>query len=212
MTSPPPRSAEASTADQLRALAATWAVAAVLPLPVLVATAPPANAFMACVYLGLASAWLVAEFGRTNGLPTATGPWGARTRAVLVVLSANVALFTASGLASDIHTHIPLPLMAALSALPAVGILPWIVRRVRDPYAAIILGSALLLAVKLAACVVARLVYGPDFVERGYVAADWRTAKLMISLFWAATTLLSLGLLIADYRICRALSRVTSAD
>jgi len=37
-------------------------------------------------------------------------------------------------------------------------------------------------------------------MAQGYVAADWRTAKLMITLFWSFSTLLSLGLFLADYK------------
>jgi hypothetical protein len=44
---------------------------------------------------------------------------------------------------------------------------------------------------KLAACVAARVAYGPGFIEQGYVAADWRTAKLMISLFWGQVVAMS---------------------
>ena len=68
----------------------------------------------------------------------------------------------------------------------------------------------LVLAAKLAACVVARIVYGPDYIERGYVSADWRSAKLMISLFWSFSTLLSLGLLLAEYRSCKRARRAES--
>ncbi|HZN69387.1 MAG TPA: hypothetical protein VFB66_29195, partial [Tepidisphaeraceae bacterium] len=64
----------------------------------------------------------------------------------------------------------------------------------------IVFGAMLVLAAKLAACVVARIVYGPDYIAQGYVAADWRSAKLMISLFWTYSTLLSLVLFVADYR------------
>jgi hypothetical protein len=62
----------------------------------------------------------------------------------------------------------------------------------------IILGAMIVSSVKLAACVVARFVYGPDYVEQGYVAADWRTAKLMLTLFWIGHPLLSLGLLVGE--------------
>jgi multisubunit Na+/H+ antiporter MnhF subunit len=63
--------------------------------------------------------------------------------------------------------------------------------RLRDPFKAMVLSAFILMAAKLAACVVARFVYGPDFMERGYVAADWRTAKLMISLTWSTITVIS---------------------
>jgi hypothetical protein len=94
--------------------------------------------------------------------------------------------------------------MAVLSAIPAIGIVPWMLRRVHHYYASIILAAALVLTAKLAACVVARVVNGPDYIERGYVAADWRSAKLMISLFWTFSTLLSLGFLVAE---CRSYKR-----
>jgi hypothetical protein len=192
-----------SAANELRAMAVTWAVAGILPLPVLVATDPATIGGIACLYLGLASGWLAAEFVRCGGMPESAGAWRARTLAVATAVAVNVALFIAFGVAAGVQTRFPFPLMAALSAIPAVGMLPWFLRRVRHPYASIVLAAVLLLAAKLAACVVARMVYGPDFVERGYVAADWRSAKLMISLFWSFSTLLSVGLLLADYRSCK---------
>jgi hypothetical protein len=75
------------------------------------------------------------------------------------------------------------------------------------PYAAIIFSGFLVFGCKLAGCVVARLVYGPDYIAQGYVAADWRTAKLMITLLWSFSTLLSLGLFLADYRSCKRRER-----
>jgi hypothetical protein len=197
----------ASLANELRSMALTWAVAAALPLPVLVATNPASSADISCLYLGLANAWLVTEFHRSMGLPESPGAWRARTLAIATSAIGNVAVFVTFGVAAGVQTHFPFPLMALLSAAPAVGILPWMLRRVRHPFAAIILGAALVFAAKLASCVVARIVYGPDYLERGYVAGDWRTAKLMISLFWSFSTLLSLGLLLADYHACRRASR-----
>jgi hypothetical protein len=80
-----------------------------------------------------------------------------------------------------------------------------------DPYAAIIFSGFLIFTCKLAGCVVARVVYGPDYIAQGYVAADWRTAKLMITLLWSFSTLLSLGLLLADYRYCIRENHVPAA-
>jgi hypothetical protein len=56
------------------------------------------------------------------------------------------------------------------------------------------------LAAKLAGCVVARVVYGPGFLEQGSVAGDWNTARLMITIFWGLTTALSLSGLADSYR------------
>jgi hypothetical protein len=54
-------------------------------------------------------------------------------------------------------------------------------------------------SIKLAACVVARLTYGPDYIALGYVSADWNSAKLMISLMWSGTVLVSVIAAIACY-------------
>jgi hypothetical protein len=191
--------ASPSALSELRAMTATWASAAALPLPVLVAVDPARSADISCLYLGLASGWLVVEFYRSEGPPDSLASWRARTLAIATAVAVNVALFVSFGVAADVQTRFPFPLMAALSAIPAVGIVPWVLRRVRHPYASIILAAALVLAAKLAACVAARVVYGADYVD-SHVAADWRSAKLMISLFWSFSTLLSLGLLVADYR------------
>ncbi len=64
----------------------------------------------------------------------------------------------------------------------------------------IVLGAMILLAAKLAACVAARLVYGPHFQQQGYIAADWRTAKLMISLAWILATTISMAMLVLGDR------------
>ena len=54
----------------------------------------------------------------------------------------------------------------------------------------------LVLAAKLDAASCANRLR-PDYIERGYVAADWRVAKLMISLFWRPH-IISLDLLLAE--------------
>ena len=180
-----------------------WAVAAFLPLPILVVADPANSADVSSIYLGVINAWLVTEFRRSWGLPESPASWRARTLAIITAISINVALFIGFGLAAGVQTHFPFPLMAVLSAIPAIGVMPWMLRRVpQHPYAAIIFSGFLIFACKLAGCVVARVVYGPDYIAQGYVAADWRTAKLMITLLWSFSTLLSLGLFLADYRHC----------
>ena len=178
-----------------------WAVAAFLPLPVLVAIDPARSGDVGCLYLGLANAWLVAEFHRSRGLPRTAAAWRGRMLAVAVAVAVNVSLFVTFGLTAGVETHFPFPLMATLAAVPAVGMVPWLLRRVPDrPYAAILFAGLLVFACKLAGCVAARVAYGPDYLEHGYAAGDWRTAKLMITMFWTLSTTLSAGMLLADYR------------
>ena len=149
-----------------------WAVAAFLPLPILLATEPANSADVSCLYLGVINAWLVTEFHRSWGLPQSATSWRAMMRSILTAISFNVALFVGLGLAAGVQTHFPFPLMAVLSVLPAVGVMPWMLRRVsQHPYAAIVFSGFLIFACKLGGCVVARLFYGPDYLAQGYSAA-----------------------------------------
>lgn len=192
-------SVDTSPAIALRAVAMPWAVAALLPLPVLVATDPAASGDVSCLYLGMASAWLVTEFGRALGRPESLDAWRTRMLAIALAVATNVALFIMFAFAAGVRTQLPLPLMATLSAMPAVGMIPWLLRRVGHPYAAILAAALLVFAAKLVGCIAARIAYGPAYVEMGYVAADWRTAKLMITLLWSLSTAMSVGFVIADY-------------
>ena len=185
-----------------------WAFAAFLPLPVLVAIDPVRNADISCIYLGIINAWLVTEYHRAWGLPDSAASWRVRLLVITTAIAVNAALFVGFGFAAGVETHFPFPLMALLSAIPVIGIMPWTLGLTpQRPYAAIIFGGFLVFACKLAACVVARFVYGPDYIAQGYVAADWRTAKLMITLLWSFSTLLSLALLVVDYRGCKRRGR-----
>ena len=178
-----------------------WAFSAFLPLPVLVAIDPVRSADISCIYLGIINAWLVAEYHRAWGVPDSAASWRVRLLAITTAISVNVALFVGFGLAAGVQTNFPFPLMAVLSVIPVIGIMPWIQRMAsQHPYAAILFSGFLVFACKLASCVVTRFFYGPDYMAQGYVAADWRTAKLMITLFWSFSTLLSLGLFLADYK------------
>ena len=117
-----------------------------------------------------------------------------------IAIFGNVALFIGYGMVTGVQTRIPFPLMAVLSVMPALGVMPWMLRRVpRHPYAAIVFTGAMIGACKMAGCIAARVAHGPEALAEGYMTADWGTAKLMLTIFWTLTTLLSLGLLHADY-------------
>lgn len=190
-----------SIASELRSMQSPWAFAAFMPLPVLVAMDPANSAMISCLYLGIINAWLVTEFQRSCGLPLTLAALNTRMAAVMTAVFANTALFIAFGISAGVVTHFPFPLMASLSVIPAIGLIPCLLQRLpRNPYAAIILGGLLIFACKLVGCVAARIIYGPDYLDLGYAAADWRTAKLMIVVFWTLNTSVSLGSLLAIYR------------
>ncbi len=186
--------------ETLRQLFLPWAFAALLPLPMLLAISPTEHADVKCLYLGIASAWFATEVFRPGDPARSRSEWCRRLLAVLIGVAINVVLFVVLGMSVGIESHIPFPLLAVFSVVPAIGFVPWLSLKARSPAAVIIAGAMMVAVIKLGACVVARLVYGPNYVEEGYVAADWRTAKLMISLLWALTIALSGGLLRKSYR------------
>src|SRR5687768_7943419 len=204
----PPASYPGSTAALLWEVRLAWAGAALLPLPAVMVTSPASSADVGCMYLGVACAWLATEILRRGGFPLTHREWRLKARAACMAIVGVVALFVTMGYAAGAQSRIPFVVLAALSATPALGLVPWLVLRVREPYLAIMLGAMILVAAKLAACVVARIVYGPDFLEQGYVAGDWETAKLMITLFWTLTVLCSVAGLIAVGRKFRRTSGV----
>ena len=183
----------------LRSCWTASAFAGFLPLPALFMLPGRDTAQVACAYLGLALAWLATEIFRCDGLPVTYAAWRAKMLALWIAVLANVALFIGLGLSVGTRSNLPFPLMAALSATPALGLAPWLSLRVRQQYAALILGAMIVGSLKLVGCIVARLVYGPQFDELGYIAGDWRTAKLMISTFWGLTACVSMSLLVADW-------------
>jgi hypothetical protein len=189
--------------QQLRAVAGPWSFAALVPLLDLVADDPSQNAMTACVYLGLLNGWLVTEFDRRAGPQETAANHRNRTIALLIAVTVNVGVFIFCGYCAGVETQFPFPLMAALSVVPAVGIVSFVLHYLPvNPYGAIILSGLAVLACKLAGCVVARIVYGPDYIAQGYVSADWRTAKLMITLMWTFTTLLSVIFFAIEFRRC----------
>jgi hypothetical protein len=190
-------------ANPLCSHAMNWTLAALLPLPILLAGDPANNAELSCLYLGIGCGWLTTEIYRAGALPVTIQQWRIKMLAIAVALATNVSAFMLLGLAVGVQSSFPFPLMAILSAIPAIGMTPWLVRRVRRPQLAFLLAGLLVLGAKLSGCVVARVVYGPDYIAQGYVSDDWRTAKLMISLFWILSTAMSAMFFVAERINCK---------
>jgi hypothetical protein len=176
---------------------AGYLAAALLPvLAVLVGS--PAEVSSLC--LGLVCAWMAETIVRANGLPASRSAWLEKMRTVWGTVGMVTALFIVLGLTVGVQTNMPFPIMALVSAFPAAGIVPWLTLRVPNRYGPIILGAMIVFLAKLTGCIAARIVYGPFFIEKGYVAGDWNKAPLMISVTWGLSTLISLGMIWADSR------------
>ncbi len=183
----------------LRPLATTWVVCALLPAPMILLVDPSENSEVSCLYLGLACAYLAIQVIRAGGIPEERFEWWAKIGAICVAVGLNLILFIALGLAAEVQTHLPFTLTAVLSVIPSIGLVPWLALKIRKPLHVMVLGAVIVLAAKLVGCVIARMVYGPYFNEEGYIAGDWRTAKLMISFFWICSTTISLALLLVAH-------------
>jgi len=182
-----------------RSFATIWLASALLPLPVLITVNPGHNNEISCLYLGLASAWLAIHVMTSRGSPRSRGELGSRLGRLYAALAANLALFILLALAAGVESGFPFPLMAALSVVPAMGLVPCLTLRISNPLSLIILAAIIEFSAKLAGCVLARFVYGPNFNLEGRIADDWSTARLMISTFWILGSSISLFALLAAF-------------
>lgn len=193
-------STDTSVLAALRRLLMPWGFALLLPVPVLLTRADSNGADIGALYLALGGAWLGVEAFRPGSEPVTVSAWRTQISALVICLVVNALVFTILGLAAGVKSSIPLLIMAAFCISPALGLVPWLTLRLRQPYGAIILGAMIVGLTKLASCVVVRIVYGPNALADGFMAADWRTAKLMISLMWTGTLVVSALGIIACHR------------
>jgi len=111
--------------------------------------------------------------------------------AVSITTLAAAAVFSLFSAGFRVSSGLPIPLLAVLTLTPALGIVPYLTMRTRKPFAAVVLAAFIVGLIKIAGCVVVRIVYGPDALADGYMAGHWQTAKLVISLFWIGTVIVS---------------------
>src|SRR2546423_14896704 len=130
-----------SCVSELRRLLMPWGFALLLPIPGLLTDAETNGADLGTLYLALGAAWLSAEAFRPGNQPETVAGWRSRISALLICLGVNAIVFTVLGLAAGVKSNIPLPLLAAFGASPALGLVPWLTLRVRQPYGAVVLGA-----------------------------------------------------------------------
>ena len=194
-------SSAARVAGILRRSGMDWMFSVLLLAPVALQLGSVTGTDLSVLYLGIAGAWVATRVMERGGLPGNLREWAVRLAAVVVFTVGNTGLFVVLAEASGMESTIPLGAVGILSMLPVIGVVPWMMMRVREGTGAIVLSAAVVLGCKLAACIVARTVYGPRYIELGYASSDWHTAKLMIGLFWALCTAVSLICLVQGARL-----------
>lgn len=197
-----------SLLPQIKSLLPTWTIAASLPF--VIRAALPEDAGFAFLGLGLGCAVLAAFSAGSSRREeadhyldqSASSPrrLRSRSRRTAILALAAAAIFTLFGAVPHNPAGLPIPLLAALTVVPALGIVPYLTLLTGRPFVAIVFSAFIVAAIKLISCVVVRFVYGPDALADGYMAGDWQTAKLMISLFWIGTVTLSIVLGFACHR------------
>jgi hypothetical protein len=81
--------------------------------------------------------------------------------------------------------------LAFLVSVPALCIVPFLTLLVGNPYAAVVFAALLLGAVKLAGCLLARLVYGPTAQADGQMSMSWDQPNLLVWFCFAGGLLVS---------------------
>src|SRR3954464_11286219 len=101
--------------------------------------------------------------------------------AALALAAAGAAgVLTAFGWAVGGEADAVVPVLAALAVLPALGCVPFLTFVTGKPYAAVLFTLFLLGSVKLAGCVVVRVVYGPDALAQGQMDLPWEHPNLLV--------------------------------
>jgi hypothetical protein len=172
-----------SLTQELRRIAMVACFGILLPIPMLAHAALSGGSDIATLYLALGAGWIAAEGFRTP--PENARALRARFLALALFLAIDWIVFVAFGAAAGVESNIPLWLLASLGLTGAFGMVPWFTLKTGQPYCALILAAITAGFIKLGGCVVARMVYGPNALADGYMAADWHTAKVMISTMWA---------------------------
>ena len=182
---------------EIKLLLPWWAVTVAVSWLVLVATPADENGDYPLMCLGLGCALLAARaFSRPfpqgeRGTSPPERAWALRMSAVSITTLAAASAFALFSAGLRRAPGLPIPLLAVLTLTPTLGIVPYLTMRTCKPFAAVVLAAFVVGLIKIAGCVVVRIVYGPSALADGYMAGDWQTAKLMISLFWIGTVTVS---------------------
>jgi hypothetical protein len=183
-----------STSRQLRDLLPAWFVCVLAPAPAILVAKSGSAALM---YYFVACAALVTYTFRHDvaaGPPDSDSPpltWRRRIISSAVALLAAWLVFATlcrqlPGQHAQVATWLSLLILA-----PCLGIVPYMVRVTRQPFAAVVFSITLVVLIKLAGCLIVVLVYGWDADEFGHTSMPWTRPNLLVWCFLIGTAVLS---------------------
>lgn len=175
--------------SEIRAILPVWAVALLLPIPMVTFWQEGPGRDFAYAYLFLGCSIMTAERFRRpfdGGLEHqltshgTLGLWRARMLALALATASAVCVFTAFAWAITGQVDELVPLFANQAVLPSLGCVPFVALRVGNPYSAVLFTCVLLAAVKLAGCVVVVIVYGWNAQVAGHLSLPWEQPNLLV--------------------------------
>jgi|GEM_PF-2784524 len=175
-------------ASEWREMLPTWALAVLLPAPMATLWHVGPGRDFAYAYLFLGCSVLAAErFSAAAKLPVSDrGEQGAGEIWRLRMMSLSAAMLAAIGVFSAFAWTIAgewrwsIPLLAVLAAIPALCAVPYFVMVTGKEYGAILLVVFSLGLIKLAGCVLVRVVYGADALPEGRMNLPWEEPILLV--------------------------------
>ena len=181
-----------TVSSELRDLIPVWAFAVLLPVPLATFWHEGSGRAFAYAYLFLGAAVMAAEAFRRES-PEAGTPavWRAKVVALALAMAAAAAVFTLAAWSITGDADPVVPVLAVLAVVPALGCVPYMTLATGRPYTAVLFTVFLLAAVKLAGCVVVRVVYGPTALADGRMALPWENPNLLVWLCLAGALVCS---------------------
>src|ERR1700761_6205664 len=122
-----------------------WFVFALMPIPLLILLNPQDRGELGCLYFGIACAFLAVVFIRSHGGVSSIADWWSRIFLIAIACAINLAIFISAGIACNVKTNLPFPIMAALSTVPSLGLVPGRPPKPRKPLPAMVFAAALVL-------------------------------------------------------------------
>ncbi len=177
-----------TVSTELRDMLPTGAMAVLLPMPVATFWQDGSGRAFAYAYLLLGCAILAAERFAQRPPVAATSSsaedlsqlWRAKMMALALAMAGAVSVFTAFVWAQNGQPDLVVPLLAILAVVPALGCVPYLSIVTGKPYAAVLFTLFLLGLVKLAGCVMVRIVYGPQALAEGRMTLPWEQPNFLV--------------------------------
>jgi hypothetical protein len=179
-----------STWAEFRSLLPTLAVTLLFPLPLLNFVHDGTGRAFAFAYLFFGCALLAAECFRPISNHARQEPtsapgedhslWQAKMAGLVVASALAAGSFSVCYWAISGELTLRAVVLAFIVIVPALAIVPCLTLTLRNPYIAVVFAALLLGVVKLAGCVLVRVVYGPTAQAEGYMAMSWDRPNLLV--------------------------------